>query len=391
MPVSATPPAFVRRWWPWILIVAAALILPVILPPFRLNLLGRFLSLGIVALGVDLIWGYTGLLSLGQGIFFALGGYALGMHLSLNSLEPGQLPEFFGLYGVNSLPVFWQPFSSPLFTLVAIWVIPALVAGILGFLVFRNRIKGVYFSILTQAALLVFFNFFNGQQKLINGTNGLKTDTAKVFGELVGSDAMQRNLFWLTVLLVIAAWLLCRWLTSGRFGDALVAIRDDEPRMRFTGYNPTAYKTLVFTVAGALAGISGALYTVQSGIISPQFMAVPFSIEMVIWVAVGGRGTLLGAVLGAVLINYAKSLISEQLPETWLFVQGALFLLVVTALPDGLVGWWRQGGPGQILAMFGWPPRSATYPGLDLDPSVLAEREALEGPSSPDSVSGGGR
>ena len=391
MPVSATPPAFVRRWWPWILIVAAALILPVILPPFRLNLLGRFLSLGIVALGVDLIWGYTGLLSLGQGIFFALGGYALGMHLSLNSLEPGQLPEFFGLYGVNSLPAFWQPFSSPLFTLVAIWVIPALVAGILGFLVFRNRIKGVYFSILTQAALLVFFNFFNGQQKLINGTNGLKTDTAKVFGELVGSDAMQRNLFWLTVLLVIAAFLLCRWLTSGRFGDALVAIRDDEPRMRFTGYNPTAYKTLVFTVAGALAGISGALYTVQSGIISPQFMAVPFSIEMVIWVAVGGRGTLLGAVLGAVLINYAKSLISEQLPETWLFVQGALFLLVVTALPDGLVGWWRQGGPGQILAMFGWPPRSATYPGLDLDPSVLAERDALEGPSSPDSVTGGGR
>ncbi len=391
MPVSATPPAFVRRWWPWILIVAAALILPVILPPFRLNLLGRFLSLGIVALGVDLIWGYTGLLSLGQGIFFALGGYALGMHLSLNSLEPGQLPEFFGLYGVNSLPAFWQPFSSPLFTLVAIWVIPALVAGILGFLVFRNRIKGVYFSILTQAALLVFFNFFNGQQKLINGTNGLKTDTAKVFGELVGSDAMQRNLFWLTVLLVIAAFLLCRWLTSGRFGDALVAIRDDEPRMRFTGYNPTAYKTLVFTVAGALAGISGALYTVQSGIISPQFMAVPFSIEMVIWVAVGGRGTLLGAVLGAVLINYAKSLISEQLPETWLFVQGALFLLVVTALPDGLVGWWRQGGPGHILAMFGWPPRSATYPGLDLDPSMLAEREALEGPSSPDSGTGGGR
>jgi len=391
MPVSATPPAFVRRWWPWILIVAAALILPVILPPFRLNLLGRFLSLGIVALGVDLIWGYTGLLSLGQGIFFALGGYALGMHLSLNSLEPGQLPEFFGLYGVNSLPAFWQPFSSPLFTLVAIWVIPALVAGILGFLVFRNRIKGVYFSILTQAALLVFFNFFNGQQKLINGTNGLKTDTAKLFGELVGSDHMQRNLFWLTVLLVIAAWALCRWLTSGRFGDALVAIRDDEPRMRFTGYNPAIYKTLVFTVAGALAGISGALYTVQSGIVSPQFMAVPFSIEMVIWVAVGGRGTLLGAVLGAVLINYAESLISEQLPETWLFVQGALFLLVVTALPDGLVGWWRQGGPGQILAMFGWPPRTATYPGLDLDPSVRAERDALEGQSSPDSATGGGR
>jgi urea transport system permease protein len=335
------------RWLPWLVIVALAVVLPALLPPFRLNLLGRFLALGIAALGIDRIWGFTGLLSLGQGIFFALGGYALGMHLQLNALEPGQLPEFFGLYGVKSLPAFWQPFNSPLFTFFAIWVIPALVAGVLGYLVFRNRIKGVYFSILTQAALLVFFNFFNGQQKLING----------------------------------------------RFGDALIAIRDDEPRLRFTGYNPTAYKTVVFAVAGALAGISGALYTVQSGIVSPQYMAVPFSIEMVIWVAVGGRGTLIGAVLGAVLINYAKSLVSEALPETWLFIQGGLFLLVVTALPDGLVGWWRQGGPRQIQAMVGWPPLAPTYPSIDLDPLVQAEKRQLESlggssattvPSTPD-------
>jgi len=367
-----------RRCLPWLLIVVAALVLPVLLPPFRLNLLGRFLSLGIVALGVDLIWGFTGLLSLGQGIFFALGGYALAMYLTLHELKPGELPEFFSLYGVKSLPAFWQPFGSPLFTLLAIWVIPAVVAGALGYLVFRNRIKGVYFSILTQAALLVFFNFFNGQQKLINGTNGLKTSTARLFGELIGSDAMQRNFFWLTVVCAVAAFLLCRWLTHGRFGDALIAIRDDEPRLRFTGYNTTAYKTVVFAVAGALAGISGALYTVQSGIVSPQYMAVPFSIEMVIWVAVGGRGTLIGALLGAVLINYAKSLVSEALPETWLFIQGGLFLLVVLALPDGLVGWWRQGGPSRLIAMVGWPPRSATYPTLELDPQVLAEQEQLE-------------
>ena len=368
-----------RRWLPWLLLVVAALVLPVLLPPFRLNLLGRFLALGIVALGIDLIWGYTGMLSLGQGIFFALGGYAVAMHLQLNGLNPGELPEFFSLYGVKSLPAFWQPFGSPLFTLLAIWVLPALVAGALGYLVFRNRIKGVYFSILTQAALLVFFNFFNGQQKLINGTNGLKTSTARLFGELVGSDAMQRQLFWLTLVLAVGAYLLCRWLTHGRFGDALIAIRDDEPRLRFTGYNPTAYKTVVFAVAGALAGISGALYTVQSGIVSPQYMAVPFSIEMVIWVAVGGRGTLIGAVLGAVLINYAKSLVSEALPETWLFIQGGLFLLVVLALPDGLVGWWRQGGPARLLAMVGWPPkRAATYPALDLDPEVAAEQDQLQ-------------
>jgi urea transport system permease protein len=369
-----------RRWLPWLVIVVLALVLPVLLPPFRLNLLGRFLSLGIVALGIDLIWGFTGMLSLGQGIFFALGGYSLGMLLQLSSIEPGQLPEFFSLYGVKELPAFWQPFNSPVFTFFAIWLIPTLVAGAVGYLVFRNRIKGVYFSILTQAALLVFFNFFNGQQKLINGTNGLKTDTARIFGQLVGSDAMQRQLFVITVVLVVAAYLLCRWLTSGRFGDALVAIRDDEPRLRFTGYNPTAYKTLVFAVAGALAGISGALYTVQSGIVSPQFMAVPFSIEMVIWVAVGGRGTLIGALIGAVLINYAKSLVSEQLPETWLFIQGGLFLLVVTTLPDGLVGWWRQGGLGRLMAMVGWPPTTSTYPALDLDPEVRAEQRQLEGP-----------
>ena len=371
-----------RRWLPWVLIVVAAVALPAVLPPFRLNLLGRFLSLGIVALGIDLIWGYTGLLSLGQGIFFALGGYALGMYLQLSALQPGQLPDFFSLYGVKSLPAFWQPFNSPLFTLCAIWVIPALVAGVIGYLVFRNRIKGVYFSILTQAALLVFFNFFNGQQKLINGTNGLKTDTAVIFGQLVGSDGMQRLLFWLTVVLVVAAFLLCRWLTRGRFGDALIAIRDDEPRLRFTGYNPTAYKTLVFAVAGALAGISGALYTVQSGIVSPQYMAVPFSIEMVIWVAVGGRGTLIGAVLGAVLINYAKSLVSEALPETWLFIQGGLFLLVVTALPDGLVGWWRSGGPARLNALLTPPPPLSTYPDLDLNPEVQAEHEQLHGHSA---------
>jgi urea transport system permease protein len=197
------------------------------------------------------------------------------------------------------------------------------------------------------------------------------------FGQMVGSDSMQRLLFWITVVLVIGAWLFCRWLTRGRFGYALNAIRDDEARLRFSGHNPTAYKTLVFTVAGALAGISGALYTVQSGIVSPQFMAVPFSIEMVIWVAVGGRGTLLGAVLGAVLINYAKSLISEQLPETWLFIQGALFLLVVTALPDGVVGWWRQGGPKQLAAMVGGPPTAATYPSLDGDGAQQAEKKAL--------------
>jgi urea transport system permease protein len=376
-----------QRRWPlvlvWVLVIAAIVAAPAVLPVFRLNLLGRYLALAIVALGIDLIWGFTGLLSLGQGIFFALGGYAAAMYLQLANSEamPNGIPEFFGLYGVDQLPFFWQPFHSPVFTLIAIGLIPALLAAALGNLVFRNRIKGVYFSILTQAALLVFFNFFNGQQKLINGTNGLKTDVTRLFGQLVGSELMQRWFFWFTALLVILTWLFLRWVVHDRFGDVLVAIRDDEPRLRFMGFNPTLFKTIVFAIAGALAGISGALYTVQSGIVSPQYMTVPFSIEMVIWVAVGGRGTLLGAILGAVVINYAKSLVSEALPEGWLFIQGGLFILVVTALPQGILGWFLDGGPRRLLGKIGWPPRAATYPELDLDPEVRAEEASLKGGS----------
>ena len=365
--------AFQQRRWPlvilWVLIVAAIVAAPAVLPVFRLNLLGRFLSLAIVALGIDLIWGFTGLLSLGQGIFFALGGYAVSMHLQLISSAdlPNGIPEFFGLYGVDRLPAFWLPFQSPVITLIAIWLIPAVLAAILGNLVFRNRIKGVYFSILTQAALLVFFNFFNGQQKLINGTNGLKTDVTELFGQMVGSPEMQRGFFWLTAVVVILAWLFLRWVVRGRFGDVLIAIRDDEPRLRFAGYNPTLFKTIVFAIAGGLAGVGGALYTVQSGIVSPQFMTVPFSIEMVIWVAVGGRGTLVGAILGAVLINYAKSLVSEALPQSWLFIQGGLFILVVTALPEGVIGWFRGDGPRNLLSRSGVSRRSGTYPQLEID------------------------
>jgi len=363
--------AFQQRRWSlvllWVLIVAAIIAAPAVLPVFRLNLLGRFLSLAIVALGIDLIWGFTGLLSLGQGIFFALGGYAMAMYLQLNSSAdlPNGIPEFFSLYGVDRLPGFWAPFHSPVFTLVAIWLIPAVLAAVLGNLVFRNRIKGVYFSILTQAALLVFFNFFNGQQKLINGTNGLKTDVTQLFGQMVGSPEMQRGFFWLTAVVVILAWLFLRWVVRGRFGDVLIAIRDDEPRLRFAGYNPTLFKTIVFAVAGGLAGVGGALYTVQSGIVSPQFMTVPFSIEMVIWVAVGGRGTLVGAILGAVVINYAKSLVSEAMPQSWLFIQGGLFILVVTALPEGVIGWFRGDGPRNWMNRLGIARRSPTYPRLE--------------------------
>ena len=352
-------------------------VMPLIISGFRLNLLGRFLALAIVALGIDLIWGYTGLLSLGHGVFFALGGYALAMYLKLQipADASSQLPEFMSLYGVTELPWFWIPFRSFPFTAIAILVIPAIVAGLLGYLVFRNRIRGVYFSILTQAMTIIFFNLFNGQQKLINGTNGL-TDFQMFFGGRVGSDRSQYFFYIYTVLFLVAAYVICRWLTSGRFGRLLMAIRDDESRVRFTGYDPTGFKVLVFAVSGALAGLAGALYTLQTGIISPKAMDIAFSIEMVIWVAVGGRASLVGAVLGALAVNLAKSRLSEEFPDIWLFFQGALFLIVVLVLPNGVVGLVRSQGRELWRSMSG-RRRLSTYPGLE-DPEVEYEQNSRD-------------
>lgn len=366
-----------------LLVVIVALVVMFVVPQilvamgqdFRINMLGRFMALAIAALGIDLIWGYTGILSLGHGIFFTLGGYALAMHLKLQ-LPEGQLPEFFTLYRVTELPWFWKPFASFPFALTAMVLIPMLIATLIGYLVFRNRIRGVYFSILTQASLLVFFNFFNSQQKLINGTNGLKTDTAKLFDVYVGSDEVQWTFYLLSILFLVLAYCLCRWLTSGRLGRLLIAIRDDESRVRFSGYDPTGFKVLVFAVSAGLAGVAGGLYAVQSGGISPQTMRIPFSIEMVIWVAVGGRASLLGAVLGAILVNFAKSLLSEQFPEVWLFFLGGLFLTVVTVLPDGVVGWLRTKGVEKVKALRG-RRRLLTYPSLAEDPEVEYERQNI--------------
>ncbi|MAR07086.1 MAG: urea ABC transporter permease subunit UrtC [Cyanobium sp. NAT70] len=380
-----------KRLVPWILLAFAFFILPVMakndvfgFSQFRLNLFGRYFALAIVALGIDLIWGYTGLLSLGQGIFFALGGYAIAMHLLLvtqNDFTTGAngLPKFFENYGVDNLPFFWQPFWSFPWTLIAIWLIPAVVAGLVGYLIFRNRITGVYFSIITQASLMVFYHFFNGQQKLVNGTNGLKTSTTEIFNIFVGtnmqvgSDDAQILFYRLTLIILPIAYLICKFFTSGRFGDALIGIRDDEARLRFSGFNPVPFKVIVFLVAGGLAGISGALYTVQSGIVSPQYMAIPMSIEMVIWVAVGGRGTLIGPIIGAVVVNYLRSLVSEALPEAWLFVQGGLFIFVVVLMPDGIYGWFKNGGFQTMLAAFGFPKKSSTYPKLEIDEGYAAK------------------
>jgi urea transport system permease protein len=308
---------------------------------FSLNLFGKFLAYAILALGIDLIWGYTGILSLGHGVFFGLGAYCMGMHLMLaiggQGVYQSALPDFMVWNQVKALPLFWRPFYSFWFTLAAIVLVPVAFAALFGLLTFRSRIRGVYFSIITQALALSLWLLFNRNETSLGGTNGL-TDFKTILGFRLSDPATQRGLYLLTVVCLGGAYLLCRWITSSRFGKVLVAIRDSEQRVLFTGYSPADYKLFVFTVSAGLAGLAGALYTPQVGIITPSQIGVLPSIEMVIWVAAGGRGTLSGAVLGAAGVNWVRSLLTTQYPDLWPFFLGGLFIAVVRFFPDGCVG-----------------------------------------------------
>ncbi|MCH7646610.1 MAG: urea ABC transporter permease subunit UrtC [Nitrospinae bacterium] len=311
------------------------------LPDFYLNLFGKFLAYAILALGIDLIWGYTGILSLGQGVFFGLGAYVMGMHLMLaigkQSVYQSTLPDFMVWNQVKALPLFWKPFYSFGVTLAGIFLVPALFALVFGFLAFRSRIRGVYFAIITQALALVIWLLFNRNELNLGGTNGL-TDFKTVLGFDLLSPSTQRGLYITTVLCLIGSYLLCRWITKSRLGKVLTATRDNEHRVRFSGYSPANYKLFVFVVSAALAGLAGALYVPQVGIITPSQIGVIPSIEMVIWVAVGGRGTLAGAVVGAIGVNWARSFLTTSYPDLWLIFLGSLFVGVVLFIPDGIMG-----------------------------------------------------
>ncbi len=336
------PATLVRlRAWSSKLLLGAALLLlllaPTFLSPFHLNLLGKFLCFAIVAIGLDLIWGYAGMLSLGQGLFFGLGAYAMAMYLKLEA-SPGRLPDFMVWSGRSTLPVFWQPFASPLVAVVLAVAAPMILASLVAYLVFRSRIQGVYFSIITQALTLIASILLIGQQDTTGGTNGI-TDFRTIFGFALADAQTQAVLYLVTVLCLAGVYLVSRRVVSSRFGRLLVAMRDDEERVRFLGYNPAKLKTLVFSFAAGLAGLAGALFVPQVGIISPAMLAVVPSVEMVSWVAVGGRGTLIGPIVGALLVNWGKSSFSATFPDLWQYFLGALFVGVVLLFPGGIVGW----------------------------------------------------
>jgi urea transport system permease protein len=307
---------------------------------FTVNLVGKYLTYAVLAIGIDLLWGYTGLLSLGQCLFFALGGYAMGMYLILMIGTRGQyhnvLPDYMVFLEYKALPAHFEPFYNFWFALgAAVWV-PALVALIFGFLAFRSRVKGVYFSILSQAltygaALMFFRNDFT-----FGGNNGF-TDFKDILGYDVNAASTRRWLYVASFLLLAGAYVFGRWITSTRFGKIQRAIRDSENRVLFSGYNTTSFKLFVFVAAAVMSGLAGALYTPQVGIINPSEMTPDKSLEAVIWVAVGGRGTLYGPILGAIGVNWMKSWVTRAFPEYWLFFLGGLFILVVLFLPGGLV------------------------------------------------------
>jgi urea transport system permease protein len=336
-----------RSHWGSLLILAVVLlvIFPLALDIFRINLVGKYLTYGFVAVGLVVLCGYGGVLSLGQGVFFGLGGYCMAMFLKLEASDPittkiqstPGIPDFMDWNQITQLPLWWEPFHSLTFTLIAVIAVPTLLAFIIGFAMFRRRVGGVYFAIITQAVALILAVLIIGQQGYTGGVNGM-TDLKTLNGWDTRTDSAKYILYFANAILLIGAIALCAYIQRSKLGVLLLAMRDKEDRVRFSGYDVASFKIFSFCLAAGLCGIGGAMFALQVGFMSPSFVGIVPSIEMVIYAAVGGRMSLVGAVYGTLLVNFAKTYFSESFPELWLFLMAALFIGVVMAFPDGLAG-----------------------------------------------------
>jgi urea transport system permease protein len=308
---------------------------------FSIGLYGKYLCYAMLAISVDLLWGYTGLLSLGQALFFALGGYMMGMYLMRMIGDLGQyhqpIPDFLVFLGWSTLPTFWKPFSSFPFAMLMAVLLPGVLSGIFGYLAFRSRIRGVYFAILTQALTYAACLLFFRNSLLLGGNNGF-TDFKFIVGHDIRSAATQRGLFIATGIALLLVYLGCKWLTTTKFGKVQRAIRDSENRVMFSGYSTANFKLFIFIFASLIASLAGVLYVPQVGIINPSEMSTDKSLEAVVWVAVGGRGTLIGPIIGAFAVNAMKSWATRSYPDMWLLFLGTMFILVTVFMPKGIVG-----------------------------------------------------
>lgn len=318
--------------------------LPFYMPMFRVSLFGKYMCFAIIALGLDMIWGYTGILSLGHGVYFGLGAYCMAMYLKLEA-SGGVLPDFMSWSGLNSLPAVWVPFANPFFAILMAVLAPLLLAVAVGYLTFTNKIRGVYFSILSQAMAMIMGTMLIGSQAYTGGSNGL-TDFKTIFGQDLHAPVTKILMYYATLLMLMLLFGVCRFITGRRVGKVLIAIRDGENRAGFVGYNTARYKVFVYGLSAAMAGIAGALYAGQVGIISPAEVGIVPSVEMIIWVAIGGKGTLAGPVLGALAVNSLKTAASENFPELWSYFIGVLFVAVILWLPGGFIS--LKEIPGKI-------------------------------------------
>lgn len=324
------------------LAILLLIILPNTLDPFRLNLVSKYLVFAVVGVGIVLVWGYCGILSLGQGIFFGLGGYLMAMFLKLEASAP-ELPDFMVWSSTETLPWWWEPYHGLTFTLVSVIVLPSILAFVLSYAIFRKRVSGVYFAIITLALALTMTVLLVGQQGYTGGANGI-TDFKTLAGMSIISDDAKRVLYFVQVLILFAVMGMATAIIRSRVGKILIAIRDREDRVRFSGYDTALFKAFVFTVGALFASIGGALYSIQVGLITPTLVGAVASIELVIYVAVGGRMSIIGAVYGALLVGWAKSMISENFPTVWLFFIGGLFIVITMFLPSGLAGLFARFG-----------------------------------------------
>ncbi|MBK8815792.1 MAG: urea ABC transporter permease subunit UrtC [Methylococcaceae bacterium] len=328
-----------------ILALLLFVIFPLWLDLFRLNLLGKYVTYAYVAVGLVLLWGNGGILSLGQGIFFGLGGYCMAMFLKLEASDPVStkiqttpgIPDFMDWNQITEIPFFWEPFKSLPLTLLLILLVPTFLALIIGFAMFKRRVGGVYFSIITQAIALILSILIVGQQGYTGGVNGI-TDLRTLLGWDIRTDGAKYLLYYINAGLLILCILLSRYILTSKFGMLLLAMRDKEERVRFSGYDVSNFKIFIFCIAAMISAVGGAMFTLQVGFMSPSFVGIVPSIEMVIFAAVGGRMSLIGAVYGTLLVNFGKTMFSETYPELWLFLMGGLFIAVVMFFPDGLAG-----------------------------------------------------
>jgi urea transport system permease protein len=360
-----------------ILAVLLLVLLPLTLDVFRLNLVGKYLTYAFVAIGLVMVWGYGGVLSLGQGVFFGLGGYAMAMFLKLEASDPEStkiqstpgIPDFMDWNQLTELPLFWIPFKSLPFTLFAVIAIPTLLAFIISYAMFKRRVGGVYFAIITQAVALILSVLIIGRQGYTGGVNGM-TDLKTLLGWDIRTDSAKVILYYVCCALLLGSIVLCAWVQKSKLGTLLLAMRDKEDRVRFSGYDVAMFKVAVFCLGAALSGIGGALFALQVGFMSPSFVGIVPSIEMVIYAAVGGRMSLVGAVYGALLVNAGKTFFSESFPDLWLFLMAALFIGVTMAFPNGLAGlvdshikpWWRKRREERLSIREQVAAAQASYP-----------------------------